>query len=194
MAAPGVVSLTWSPDGKRLVYESSTQGSTLGSLQFHQVNVDGSDDHVIGASGQGPAWSPDGSWIAYSGPNGAVWKSHLDGTGARQLTHPKGGQQDDQPRWSPDGATVAFVRNGGIYTAPSGGGSVQLVFADPGANAGSPSYAGAQALLFDQCTATGPAAGGGIYRIGVDGRGLSLVTSAHYGCSAASADWTASAG
>lgn len=39
----------------------------------------------------------------------AVWISHPDGTGLRQLT--SGTHRDTSPRWSPDGSTIAFISN-----------------------------------------------------------------------------------
>ncbi len=59
---------------------------------------------------QSPAWSPDGTQLAFSGDSGAVRKiflTHPDG----EVTLLSGGAYDElQPTWSPDGRTVLFVR------------------------------------------------------------------------------------
>jgi TolB protein len=58
------------------------------------------------ASGFSPAWSPDGSKIAYEHEN-AVWVMNADGTGNRRIT--KGGIATS-PTWSPDGTHIAYTR------------------------------------------------------------------------------------
>lgn len=58
---------------------------------------------------QDPAWSPDGTRIAFaSNRSGAIelWIMSATGTGLRQLTT-KGWNFD--PSWSPDGTRIAFV-------------------------------------------------------------------------------------
>jgi TolB protein len=41
---------------------------------------------------------------------GAVFVSNADGTGVRQVTHPKREVLDDQPDWSPNGSLLVFYR------------------------------------------------------------------------------------
>ena len=63
---------------------------------------------------------------------GAVFVANVDGTGARQITHPQRGVLDDQPDWSPNGSSLVFSRCGGsvpcaIYTVrPNGTGLKRL--------------------------------------------------------------------
>jgi Tol biopolymer transport system component len=42
--------------------------------------------------------------------DGAIWAVASDGTGLRQVTHPKLNIDDDSISWSPDGSQLAFVR------------------------------------------------------------------------------------
>jgi len=63
-----------------------------------------------------PAFSPDGTRIAFSGPitdgtdgRWAIYVANVDGTGLRQLTNPELGDFD--PAWSANGAWIAFSRN-----------------------------------------------------------------------------------
>lgn len=54
-----------------------------------------------------PAWSPDGSRIAFVGPGAKLWVVRADGTGARPLT--SGSAREVSPSWSVDGKQVAFA-------------------------------------------------------------------------------------
>jgi hypothetical protein len=84
----------------------------------------------VQAHAHAPAWSPDGTLLAYTAPVPDTYKRHsavfvmkADGTGARQVSHPFAmkpdecaGQCDDghsswdmQPTWTPDG-DIAFIR------------------------------------------------------------------------------------
>lgn len=61
---------------------------------------------------QSPAWSPDGSRIAfvsYQDNNPDIFVMDADGTNLTRLTHHPDTDQD--PSWSPDGSQIAFVSN-----------------------------------------------------------------------------------
>ena len=85
------------------------------------VNPDGTDRVILTHSDPGdyaPAWSPDGTKIAYgtdfversSGrfSTKGTWVMNADGSGQQQLTT----GLDLVPHWSPDGARIAFSRYG----------------------------------------------------------------------------------
>jgi WD40 repeat protein len=59
------------------------------------------------------SFSKDGQWVAYvSYPNGALWRSKVDGSDRLQLTYPPSYLFPPSyaflPRWSPDGKTIVF--------------------------------------------------------------------------------------
>jgi len=86
-----------------------------------------------------PAWSADGSRIAYVEADGAtnldlsgdeLWTMRADGSRKRRLT--ENGTADEQPAWSPDGKWIVFSRrtsqrNADLAVIGSSGGRVRLL-------------------------------------------------------------------
>jgi hypothetical protein len=60
----------------------------------------------VTASPSYPAWSPDGTSIAFA-YQGRIWAVPVEGGVARQLTSGRG--YHSQPSWSPDGRSIAFA-------------------------------------------------------------------------------------
>jgi len=91
------------------------------SSDIYLVNADGSDVVALtsgSANDAQPAWSPDGTRLAYaSGPgnwNGGrlnIWVMNSDGSGKTRLT--SGDHNDGFPAWSPDGRRIVFTRRDG---------------------------------------------------------------------------------
>jgi Tol biopolymer transport system component len=69
-----------------------------------------------------PAWSPDGTKIAFDscrGGNGDIYVMNADGSQQTNLTNnPAGG---GSPAWSPDGNKISFSRDGEIYVMNADG-------------------------------------------------------------------------
>jgi uncharacterized protein YjdB len=88
----------------RLAFWSSWDGL------IHLINTDRSGDVPLsGTQGFWPAWSADGTRIAFSSgfSSGYIYAIKADGTGLVQLT---GTGTDEFPAWSPDGSKIAFGR------------------------------------------------------------------------------------
>ena len=87
-----------------------------------------------------PAWSPDGTRIAFSsnrsGPHG-IWVSQRDGRDAVPIAD-FGGAFIDNPAWSPDGALIAFDGSpdgkSAIFTVPQDGGVPRRIVEGPSDN------------------------------------------------------------
>jgi Tol biopolymer transport system component len=98
--------VSWSPDGKRLVF---TRDWVL-----YLINPDGSGLDSTGVNGQHPSWSPDGSRIAFSGTGGpgsnGLYLTDMS-FNPYPLTSPGPTVESDRwPRWSPDGRQLVFYR------------------------------------------------------------------------------------
>jgi Tol biopolymer transport system component len=123
----------WSPDGKKITFTSFRNDLNLLAdntitRQVFVMNADGSDQQPITSPSSAaydwqPAWSPDGSRIAFihygfdgvglSYGYGEIWTVNPDGSHLTQLTVetdlavealPK-----DRPNWSPDGTSIVFT-------------------------------------------------------------------------------------
>lgn len=102
----------WSPDRSRIVFET-TRG---GEPEVFVMGADGSHPTRL-ASGQSPAWSPDGVRIAFIGDAGLT-VMNADGSAPHPLAT---GRQPDSPAWSPDGHRI-------VYSALNSGRCVVIFF------------------------------------------------------------------
>ena len=72
-----------------------------------------------------PAWSPDGSALAYVS-GGKIYRVALDDNKITKLTD---GPDDDSPAWSPDGTRLAFARGADLAVLNLASSSVATLFA-----------------------------------------------------------------
>ena len=114
---------TWSPDGKKIAFERLTgsgrdeQGRRL-DIDLHIVVMTsfGNKPEALNAGGSWehtPAWSPDGTQLAFVS-NGDLTVSDTDGGNARRMRATV--YSDGGLSWSPDGARIAFARGDGTTT------------------------------------------------------------------------------
>jgi Tol biopolymer transport system component len=139
---------SWSPDGKEIAFSRDYSGSiSLNSHYAERVrNSDGADIFKMKSDGtdlvnltntptindEAPAWSPDGSKIAFQSDRDGDYEVYYLNVSnpTLQVNLTKSSSSDEGvPAWSPDGSKIAFVSdrdgNDEIYSMKSSDGSDQ---------------------------------------------------------------------
>jgi len=120
----------FSPDGTKIAYIDGMHdwGNGLRVMDADgshvRVLLESDGELAVGMDCLGPpAWSPDGSRLAFCGPGG-IWVIGVDGSGLRKVI-PNGENQS----WSPDGSRIAYQVRGPISLGP-----LRIADADDGGN------------------------------------------------------------
>jgi dipeptidyl aminopeptidase/acylaminoacyl peptidase len=142
-----------SPDGRELAF-IFTPRADLKRSELRIVELATGETRALTGTpamqDRAPAWSPDGSTLAYVSERPGRYELHLvarDGSEDRQLTH------DDadfsEHCWHPDGTRLAAVRGRrnrfDLVTVDAAGGAVELVA--PGGDWGAPHWTAGGAIL-----------------------------------------------
>src|SRR5436309_8974612 len=164
-----------SPDGRQIAFATNF---SIFIIKADAVGITDGFTQVFGfrlnALPDAPAWSPDGSQIAFSafvdgsfGPLRRILVVSSDGSGLRQVS-PDDPAADDGPTWSPDGTRLIFSRGGVLHVISADGSGLSSLGNDDAASLPDWSPDGTR-------VAYGTAAG--IRIRNVDGSGLVWVTS-----------------
>jgi dipeptidyl aminopeptidase/acylaminoacyl peptidase len=124
-----------------------TAYSEWGDLALFEIDADGSaltNPTTLSAEGYSPAFSPDGSTIAFMSTrdgNPEIYLIDADGSNLTRLTH--NAASDVRPAFSADGATIAFISgrdgNSEIYTIGADG-SAETRLTTTAANEDEPTF------------------------------------------------------
>ena len=117
----GACQPSWSPDGSQLVFISPC----LGRADFFETIYNESSLYLINADGTGlkqltpapgsdfePAWSPDGTQIAFTSIRGGfrqIYSLDVDSLEISLLTNTTSSIESSQASWSPDGTKIAYM-------------------------------------------------------------------------------------
>src|SRR5204862_7433233 len=129
---------SWSPSGRKITFAILCDGGNLG---IWTENVNGTGREQLAGTGHAgpfvsayqPAWSPNGSSIAFVGvrerdhhDSTELYTVHPDGGGLTRLT--RGRTFPSAPAWSPDATQIAFFQYGQGLTLinPNGSGERHL--------------------------------------------------------------------
>jgi Tol biopolymer transport system component len=112
----------WSPNGDSIAYVTMEYFSDRALIEdpewnIYVMNADGTDPVQLTkdlSSELEPAWSPDGTRIAFisdrNGPDFDIYVMNADGSNVTQLTNDSANEFG--PRWSPDGNQIVFNSDG----------------------------------------------------------------------------------
>lgn len=122
---------TWSPDGTRIAFSFTDNGSSV----IRIVDANGHVVKDIRDSGDMSGWSPDGTKILFTSDDTKLYTVAVDGSDMKQIPIDSNEIKLDAT-WSPDGKSIAYVslpktsEDDSLWTVPITGGTPSLIVKD----------------------------------------------------------------
>ena len=191
----------WAPDGRRIVFASRgyiytvhSDGRRLKRITSRPFVTNPAGKRLkIRSTDARPAWSPDGTTIAFVHHGNAgreeVWTMRPDGSRQRQLTHidSRGWLS---PNWSPDGRQLVYARSPGLWVINADGSGAHVITTGAGLiERGEPAWSPDGTLIAYSALTSSPQLARRIFVVGADGSNPHVVSSATGAVSDSAPDW-----
>lgn len=115
--AGGFLMHCWSPDAKRIAVLDENRLMFVSASTGEQIRQVSMPEGT--RAGRGMSWSPDGSWIAFSGADrdkrAGVFLITVQAGDMKLLVPLEGRMPNFDPTWAPDSKSIAYGYNGDVY-------------------------------------------------------------------------------
>jgi len=154
---------------------------TTNGWEIHSMAHDGSGrtSIITGPEAYFPAWSPDGTKIAFQGTTSGFASSDIfvandDSSGVTNLTNNPG--PNYSPAWSPDGSRIAFSKDNDLWVMNADGSGARMIFGASDSYDFSPSWSPDGSKIAFYVIRAGSLGGPGIFTVNADGTRLARLT------------------
>jgi Tol biopolymer transport system component len=190
-SVPGVEQAVWSPDARRIAFDSDYRPTRRHVVSFFTIRPDGTGLErlpiPLGLFLNAPAWSPDGKTLAFDldtdghGGQDGIYLAGTDGADVYRVTRvERPNTLDLLANWSPDGRWLVFTESSGdqsviVRIRPDGSGRRELT---PWTlNAFNPKWSpDGTRIAFNSYFEPHPGKSANVFTIGADGRGVRQLT------------------
>lgn len=155
-----------SPDGTKIAAIELREGIGPVLVIMNRSGGGQQDIHLPNGLTNNVDWAPDGKKLVVTNSSSQALSVYDLGTGVQTIIRPRPSAAGS-PIWSPDGSRIAFSTGTDLVVIPAGGGPDQVLTATFAEHPREFAWDGSLSLLFT--------AGATMYRISVDGSGLTPI-------------------